>query len=96
MIRNRKISTTDRIIKKTQTKTRQPSNSRNGTGLTTKRSKKSKNVAKVANGSSQNKEIVHDLLPHGVCVLQSAVAHSDQTSEPLKVYTHLFFVNMTS
>ena len=70
--RNRKISTTDKIVKRMRSRARQQVNSESGTGQTSRRSK-SKHVTAVATGLNLNEAPVHDSLDRDVCELHIVV-----------------------
>jgi hypothetical protein len=87
--RNRKISTTEKIVKRMRSRARHQVNSGGGTGQTSRR-RKSKHVTAVATGLNLNEAPVHDSLDHDACELQLAVAPGDSTSQMPRAHTYQF------
>jgi hypothetical protein len=87
--RNRKISTTDKIVKRMRSKARQQVNSGSGTGQTSRR-RKGKHVTAVSTGLNLNEAPVADSLALDVCELQLAVNQGVSTSEMPRAHTYQF------
>jgi hypothetical protein len=87
--RNRKISTTDKIVKRMRSRAGQQGNSGSGTGQTSRR-RKSKHVTAVPIGLNLNEAPVSDSLARDVCELQLAVDQGVSTSEMPRAHTYQF------